>query len=387
MTGFSWAQYGYFLVTTHCIALVAGDLLTGVTTTTATKQHRRPFSVRERTITLHGLLSVGAPTAGVGLVASILVVGPSGLGAAALMDTAAELTRLRYQGSRPSEWMSLMLAANYLLVLIGGWLAPTLTKRDSYKRLFVAFPLISLLAFSIISTARAPFLIGTILFGCAFVSKTLEQAVMHPQRNRFKATFGTAKLAIISIVVGTTVFFGAGLVRLGVGTDFQLGIEVLLGKLDSYFMSVGGLSLWYGNQSNFPLSFGAFTFSGVADVLGLRDREVGLTQEYFYSPDGSRSNLYTAFRWLATDFSVFGSHLVLVIYGFIGKVMWIRLEQGDRSAAAAYALFLASIAWSPIVSIFTYNSILLAGTLFVFLVAKLPSENGERIASGRFRLR
>jgi hypothetical protein len=128
---------------------------------------------------------------------------------------------------------------------------------------------------------------------------------------------------------------------------------------------ITGLSDWLLHQGLPQPSWGVFTFAGVADALGVRVREVGITQEYFTMPSGNPSNLYTAVRWLLEDFGLVGAHLAMCMFGLTAGLAWTHLQRGRQLGGQIYAVMTAIMIASPISSLLAYNSLLVAFAAFL----------------------
>lgn len=161
------------------------------------------------------------------------------------------------------------------------------------------------------------------------------------------------------------------------GSD--LSVSTTLVRTESYvFGYLSAFSSWVDHTDllHYPphLAFGGYTFAGIFEVLGLKQREVGIYREFVQLGDPSNpgmSNIFTAFRGMTEDFSFPGAMVFLVLLGFLighayrkartGNIFWVPLLAG------CYAFWL----WSPIVSVFTYNGPILAVAVASFVVRKM----------------
>jgi hypothetical protein len=99
-------------------------------------------------------------------------------------------------------------------------------------------------------------------------------------------------------------------------------------------------------------------------MLGLKEREIGLYVDSVNLPNGSESNIYTAFRAMVDDFTLPGALLFFGLLSFAGGLGWALLRHGQLWAAPFLVSDVAFILWSPLTSLFNYNSIV--GALFLF---------------------
>ena len=108
------------------------------------------------------------------------------------------------------------------------------------------------------------------------------------------------------------------------------------------------------------------------EVLGLGQRELGLYGDDSVYVGGSFTNVYSALRAVIEDL---GAPLSVAAFALLG-VLGALAENSHRPVArAALSVMLAWLLWSPITSIFAYNSLLLACLLFVAVAAagQVPS--------------
>lgn len=119
--------------------------------------------------------------------------------------------------------------------------------------------------------------------------------------------------------------------------------------------------MWFAFHEPAAYSWGAKTFLGISNALGLEDRIQGVYQEYYQIGQNGYygiSNIFTIFRSLIEDFGESGAYLVLFVMGFLTKASLkalvcrrhIFLNQVVVTAAYAYLL------WSFATSFFAYTS-------------------------------
>jgi oligosaccharide repeat unit polymerase len=136
------------------------------------------------------------------------------------------------------------------------------------------------------------------------------------------------------------------------------------------FGFVAAFGAWFGQSGMHPDGplFGARVFRRIALMWGkeypLYDAvDVGFTT----------SNVFTVFRELIEDFTLWGSLELLLFYGFLGRVaFWATMREHSRTAipllAVVYILAFTSVATSA----FAYTTIAAAALLFVVTFIVLP---------------
>ena len=117
------------------------------------------------------------------------------------------------------------------------------------------------------------------------------------------------------------------------------------------------------NESTYKRSFGVYSLAGAFDVLGLSKRVSALSYEPVMLDYGYSSNIFTAFRGLIQDFSLPGALWLCIGGGWLGGSAYLNASRGRMSSVPVLAGYYVFFLWSPIVSIFNYNSVWLG--LFV----------------------
>lgn len=297
-------------------------------------------------------LSVGA------IVAPLLAVDVDELAVASLLAASSDLTNQRYRGDALPWYANALLIAVYLLALMGGWSWWERGKVRLPNRIATASGLFCATAYAVLTTARATLLFALVLFSAALItSRILAQTQGRVRPISIRNVLLSAGAAGAFVVV---VFLAGGWFRYS-----NQDLSFVLGKADAYFGGVTGLSDWLLRYEMPPPSWGSFTFAGVADALGVKAREIGITQEYFIMPSGNPSNLYTSVRWLVEDFGLVGAHIVIGAFGVAAGGAWAYLLRGRQSGARLYAVIMAIVIGSPIWSLLAYNTLIAACLVFL----------------------
>ena len=85
--------------------------------------------------------------------------------------------------------------------------------------------------------------------------------------------------------------------------------------------------------------------------------------------------IFTVFRGIVTDFTLPGAFLITTFIGFWMSIAYVRLLTGNLLFLAPLTLFYAFTMYSPIISIFLYNSIIMAWVIiFSIIFILVPNE-------------
>jgi oligosaccharide repeat unit polymerase len=126
------------------------------------------------------------------------------------------------------------------------------------------------------------------------------------------------------------------------------------------FGSLAAFSSWFHQYTAGNATLGAYTFGGIFDLLGVHPREIGLYAEAVTLPGGEETNIYTALRGLIQDFSLGGAVLVAFVMSFVSGMLLSRPTRRAWISICFASAYFAFVLCSPLTSIFTYNSLLLA---------------------------
>ena len=153
-------------------------------------------------------------------------------------------------------------------------------------------------------------------------------------------------------------------------------VDDITNKFYTYaFGYVPCFDIWFDSNNVSEYSYGAKTFFGISNALGILERAAGIYQEWIpFGKDGFKgeSNVYTVFRVLVEDFGPAPSCLVLMGLGGLSSTVTqnlrayrnIFINQIILSAIYAYIL------WSFVTSFFAYTSYL-AMFVMVYILLRL----------------
>jgi hypothetical protein len=113
---------------------------------------------------------------------------------------------------------------------------------------------------------------------------------------------------------------------------------------------------------------------GSFDRLGIKQREIGVYDEYLVLRGGEEINIYTAFRGLIQDLTPVGAVLLAIVMGLVAGATSRSGLKHHPISLLVLAGYYACIIFSPNTSLFTYNGLILA-----WGVAALKLGSGPRI--------
>ncbi|MEJ6008153.1 oligosaccharide repeat unit polymerase [Paucibacter sp. AS339] len=202
--------------------------------------------------------------------------------------------------------------------------------------------LIPILLYSIFTTEKWPSFLGVVFFLCAIFAGGIEQQRRHLAKI-------LALLGVVLILMMLTL-----IIRSGSEDVFEI-----FPHFGNYlFAQYKGFGDWFVNEYDSDiLGLGPSSFMGPLNALGFIRRESGGGFSS-YELYGLESNIYTAFRYLLSDFGVLGVFLIntgiVVVFNYLGKV-------GARSMQLSLYCFMLFCAILSInVTPFAHNSTALA---------------------------
>lgn len=243
--------------------------------------------------------------------------------------------------------------------LLGGLLLSV--RQISFKmKALTVVPLLLALILGIIEGARTSILLGLVLFFSAWMSGAMINGSNHNyNKSYFKMAFSGGALMITF-----TVFFVL-IQWLRQGMD-SIIVDLLIDRIRAYFFGyLAAFTQWIGTIDSPNLSGGLTTFAGPFNLLGVMERSLG-----FYDPAnislGISTNIFTALRGLVIDFSIPGSIVIAFIVGFFLQLSYQRGVSGTIINTLPISMFYAFTLYSPLISIFHYNSILFSWIVIFF---------------------
>lgn len=301
-----------------------------------------------------------------------------------LMTHEFSLERYSQDYVSPHFFTQFFLIWVYVSPMLGGILY-VLRRSKSHLILVLLSLLPSLIIFTT-QTTRSSFAIAFFLwFSGYFSCKVLIQGknVHFLARKAFFAFLGLMLFMVMLFAIGQVV-------REGNVPSIYIILDVLFSPNTgaSMFGHISAFSDWFSDSRyiyQMP-TFGAFTFAGFFDLLGLHTRLAGLYIDKIVEVEpGGFTNIYTIFRGLIQDFTLPGSLVFLFIIGSISSWAYKCVAHGNIKFMPILIGFYA-FASGHGVSIFNYNSIFF-GWLIVWISLWYTTLQGSSLGwlSGRLR--
>jgi oligosaccharide repeat unit polymerase len=287
-----------------------------------------------------------------------------------LGDTARDFSVARYSnGWQEPIAARVLVAATYLGALLAGVAIAT---RDSgwtrWATLVVFVPSALLAA---ILTTKTSLILPIAMGGSSFLATRLAREPRLPHIDLKRALLMACALLAIG---GVLILVQMG--RYGYTNPDQARVVVSRFSVD-LFAFLGVFSTWVegGGWRSLHPAWGFYDFAGLFDLFHLGHRAPGLYLQQV-NVNGEPYNIYTAFRGLIEDFTLPGALIALAMLGFGAETSYSRVRSGDVRYSAPLAAFYTFTLWSFVVSVFIYNTILLA---FLTLALYLAVANVDAV--------
>jgi len=273
------------------------------------------------------------------------------------LDLAIHYSAARYHGDYVEPLaVRFLLASNFVGALVGGMLVAL--ARTTLVRIIGALPVFAGALITVITTAKSPMLLAGVfvLSGWLAHRASIGTSLERPPTARRWLLVG-AGVAAMGVI-------GTASLALRYGTD-TTDAALLTERIAGYvFGHMIALSAWLSteNWSLFTPTWGAFTFAGLFEFLGLSRRAAGLYDPIGLNDWSAESNVFSALRGVIGDFSLIGGWALTVLVGAGAGRAYSRLRAGTGTVLSrlGLAIYYAVACWSPIVSILSYNVMLLA---------------------------
>lgn len=228
-----------------------------------------------------------------------------------------------------------------------------------------AMGFLPLLLYTLLTTEKwAMFLSGIFFLSGLFVSRPFGAAA----RSAFR-------YLVLFVLLGGGLAAGAMLLRGGEAELRELPVILFYYVLAPY----SAMGHWLVEEASLgSLSFGALTFVGPLDALGLTHREAGVYTVNF-GLYGMETNIYTAWRYLVEDFSLFGPFLLNLALALLFFLFCTVGRPAAARAVAGFAIFCAFLSLN--VTPFVHNSVAFGMALSlaytVIAVGRTPAGIGQ----------
>jgi len=258
----------------------------------------------------------------------------------------------------------LLTAFVYLGSMIGGVWLGTGAEVPRRTRLLALLPFGPAGLLALIHTTRTSLLFPLIFFLATYFATLVLRQVNIGAGSVIRDPKKIAYASLL-ILAGVGIFIALQMLRDKLTLD---DISITLDKTRvSLLGTPSAFSQWLEREwlNGRELGWGAYSFAGVYDVLGIAERQQGIYVEGAYVGAGEWStNIYTVFRNLIDDFSLPCAIIVLFVIGVGAGFAHRKVSTGAYPSLFLLSLFYAFTLWSTVVSIFNYNSIILAWFIF-----------------------
>ena len=234
-----------------------------------------------------------------------------------------------------------------------------------WKKAVLFLPIFLSIGYAFILTTRSTIILSLVLwFSGFFAAKILK----HDEKVKF---FNIQSLLLI-------LFFGAIFIGIFILTAWlrEAGGEFIFSEIvvniRAYFFGyLSSFTQWAQNYNYDNLSMGLITFAGPADLIGLTDRGLGFYNEISILGE-SHTNIFTALRGIIHDFSIFGGFIFFLLFGLLSTLAYRKCIQNKILWIIPLSIFYAFTIYSPLISIFNYNSIIAAWVILAISILFMP---------------
>lgn len=266
------------------------------------------------------------------------------------------------------EEISIPLFTRAILMLGYSAIILSLIYTMVYKKFtwYLILPYLSLLIMGITQAGRAGFMMILFqVFIWGYWKEIYKQVVVDEEETLgVSPEFLLLKKSFRLILIIAIVFVGGDMLR---SQSFGLTGEVLGQGLSSFkqylFTGISAFSTNLNIYSIEPLGWGRFSFSSLYDLLGIHKNQLGIYDVYLrvssadYELEG---NIFTAFRQLMDDFGVFGTIIVMILFGVISNIFFRRAIKGDLSSIAFMIVLYTILFHTVLLAITVHNSVLIS---------------------------
>ncbi|MBH11297.1 MAG: hypothetical protein CMG74_13275 [Candidatus Marinimicrobia bacterium] len=252
--------------------------------------------------------------------------------------------------------------------LLGGILFGQI-KNSRKIKIFSFLPLFLAILLGIIESSRTSILLGLVLFFSAWLSTLMYKWQF---MNIHKSFFKIALKSGFFLVVFTVFFILIQWLRQGMDTII---IELMIDRISAYFFGyLAAFSKWLVLDSELNYSSGFITLAGPFNLMGIIDRPLGFYNSIQIA-NGVSTNIFTAFRGIISDFTIPGAILIAFSIGFFSQTIFQSIIKKTLFRMLPISMFYAFTLYSPLISIFHYNSIFFSWFIILFILVLASYES------------
>ena len=260
----------------------------------------------------------------------------------------------RYSGADyTNTFNQLMLVFSYSAPLFGGFCYRLV---DKFGKTFSLLSIVPCIFVAFTQAMKMGLITSVFLWFCGFLvcSFTYNLQIKIKTKTLFLITGGSIGFFLL--------LFLSMILRTGEISDRI--VEDITNKFFTYaFGYVPCFDIWFDSSNVSEYTYGAKSFFGVSNALGILERLDGIYQEWIpFGKDGFKgeSNVYTVFRVLVEDFGPAPSCLIMLLLGGLSSIVMQNLnaKKNIYLNQILMAAIYSYIMWSFVTSFFAYTSYL-----------------------------
>jgi len=256
-----------------------------------------------------------------------------------------------------------MMYLVYPASLMGGITFDSINSK--WGRSLLLLPILVAVFYAFLLTTRSTILLSMILWFSGWLTMNFYWIKVKKQKNRFKSII----LSIIAMIVFTGIFVITAWLRDAGG---ELFLDSVVENVSAYFFGyLSSFTQWIQMHHQNGMTFGLVTFAGPADLLGLTERDLGFYNEISILGT-AHTNIFTALRGIIHDFTIIGGFLFFGVMGLIASVATKEIQSKNYLWIVPLSAFYAFTLYSPLISIFNYNSILFSWVIMAIIMISTP---------------
>ena len=291
----------------------------------------------------------------------------------AISVMAQAFSKARYvEDYRPPAIVQLSLVFMYASALFGGALLAVSPARST--RLIAFFPFLPAILFTAVQTTRSAMLFQIVYWLSAYCGMKIFM-------NGAARPLFTKRFILLVPLVGCAAFFGFSMVLLARhGLSLDLLAPVIWprfrGDIVGHLVAFGEW-LRLGKYADVDPTFGAITFGGIFEAMGIRRRVLGIYEDVIdigLEEFATDTNIYTVFRGLIEDFTLPGTLAMLFLIGLVAGCGYRMAVKRAVVGIPLLVSFYWFALWSPIAAVTTYNTLIVSYLIFTVSVLLCPGE-------------
>ena len=237
--------------------------------------------------------------------------------------------------------------------------------KKGWRRITLLLPIFVSIGYAFILTTRSTIILSFVLW----ISGFFASKILNHEEN---TNFFKIRSLVLTLLLGSsfiTIFVLTAWLR-DAGGEFI--ITAMIENVRAYFFGyLSSFTQWVENYNFDRLSMGLVTFAGPADLMGLTDRGLGFYNEISILGE-SHTNIFTALRGIIHDYSIIGGFIFLGFLGFLSTIAYRRCIQNKLLWVIPLSMFYAFTIYSPLISIFNYNSIIASWVILATSILLMP---------------